>query len=145
MNERLTNEQLLEHSHFLYGIAILVLFLIQPVLGLLHHRQYLRTQKPTILGLIHRWYGRIIILVAMMNAWFGLGLADEPGEYWTAVGVSQGVLILLYILVVVVTWRRRRQLARKGSGEGFEQLRRREVNEGEGIPMGERSGAGVKM
>lgn len=53
--------------HQILGFFIVFFILGQFSLGFLHHRQHRRTQLPTKFGKIHLWFGRLIILLGIMN------------------------------------------------------------------------------
>jgi low temperature requirement protein LtrA len=88
--------------------------LLQPFLGYIHHRQYLAKQKPTAWTHLHVWYGRILILLGIINGGLGLKLAsDTPAHSLAGVivySILAGVvgLMLLGLIFVVVTGRRQK-------------------------------------
>ena len=57
------------------GTIVVVLLLLQPFLGLVHHRRFLATRRQGTWTLIHRWYGRILIIMGIINGGLGLQLA----------------------------------------------------------------------
>jgi hypothetical protein len=42
-------------------------FLVQFAVGFLNHRQYRKTQVPSKYNVYHVWFGRLLILLAIMN------------------------------------------------------------------------------
>ena len=72
--------QLFNTTHTIIGTALLALFLIQPLFGILHHILYRRTQSRTPVSHIHIWYGRALMVVAVVNGGLGLKLARPTGQ-----------------------------------------------------------------
>jgi len=87
--------------HTIYGTCIVAFFLIQPIFGWLHHRGYVNRGGPTLWTHVHRWFGRIIMILAIVNGGIGIQYADNsiPGE--KGFGVVAGVFGLAYIGVLV--------------------------------------------
>lgn len=59
------------------------------------------TQKRGKLTLFHVWYGRILILLGMLNGGFGLKLAANSTGGNIAYGVVAGVIGATYVAVMV--------------------------------------------
>ncbi len=73
------------------------LFILQPVFGLLHHKHYRRSlslnhNTSQWRLFLHIWYGRILIILGIINGGLGLQLAAN----WS---VAQ---MLAYVIVVAV-------------------------------------------
>jgi hypothetical protein len=49
--------------------------LLQPFFGIIQHRRYLATERQGTWTLIHRWYGRVLIIMGIINGGLGLQLA----------------------------------------------------------------------
>ncbi|KAK6597168.1 integral membrane protein [Botrytis cinerea] len=84
-------------THMIFGIILVVLFFIQPFLGLIHHWRYMRAQKRGMFGHIHLWYGRILIVLAVINGGLGLQLAANTrnGEIaYAVIAAFMGCYIL---------------------------------------------------
>ncbi|KAF9892139.1 hypothetical protein FE257_002545 [Aspergillus nanangensis] len=86
-------------------VAVPALILFQPAMGLLQHRYFHRTGKKGVFAYLHRWFGRCIILLGVINGGLGLHLARTT----TATGplgaiipysVLVGVLGVFYILAI---------------------------------------------
>jgi len=89
-------------THTIFGTVILALFLIQPFLGLAHHHFYKRTAARTSVSHIHIWFGRIIIILAVINGGLGLKLAANTHGGEIAYGVVAGVIAVAYAATVVL-------------------------------------------
>lgn len=72
---------------------ILVLLVIQPVLGYIHHKKYKRLLRRQVWSYLHIFNGRIALTVGIINGGLGLNLANAS-EY------RKGV----YIIVAAVMW-----------------------------------------
>lgn len=84
-------------------VVVSCLLLFQPALGIIQSLKYRKFGKRTIFGHIHRWHGRIIILLGIINGGLGLHVSGEIGsEYvptWAVVAYSviAAVIGLFYI------------------------------------------------
>ncbi|RAL60833.1 hypothetical protein DID88_010158 [Monilinia fructigena] len=74
-------------THMIFGIILVVLFFIQPFIGLIHHWRYMKTRQRGIFGWVHLWYGRILIVLAVINGGLGLKLAANSRNGEIAYGV----------------------------------------------------------
>ena len=54
-------------AHQVIGIIVFIFILAQFVLGVVHHREYKKTQKPTKFAPIHVWMGRAAIILGVVN------------------------------------------------------------------------------
>lgn len=103
------NLQLFNNTHTRLGIVVVVLLLLQPFIGLIHHRRYLSKQKAGKWTYLHVWYGRILILLGMINGGLGLQLADNSMGGTIAYGVVAGTVGLFYcggmVVVELKRWR----------------------------------------
>ncbi|KAE8441765.1 hypothetical protein EG329_004323 [Mollisiaceae sp. DMI_Dod_QoI] len=105
------------NTHTVFGIVIIALFLIQPIFGIIHHIQYKRNLSRAGVSHLHIWYGRILMLLAVVNGGLGLKLANNTKNGEIAYGVVAGVIGLIYIIFAV--------FKRKGSSSSM--LARKEV------------------
>lgn len=117
--------------HTRIGCVILILALLMPFLGLIHHSMYKRRAasyklggpRPgrTVPGYIHLWLGRLLIPLGMVNGGLGLRLAGNSPyagsskTKYIAYGVGAGIMFLLYV-IFVITGELRRSKERKGQG-----------------------------
>ncbi len=106
------------YAHARFGVAIFVLLLVQPVLGVVHHRLFLKRQRKSPVGRLHRWYGRGLVVMAIINGALGLKLAEEKAYPWWIV---VGVMAAIYLGVVALAiWRKRRNGSRDLDNKGSE-------------------------
>ncbi|TVY24032.1 hypothetical protein LHYA1_G008450, partial [Lachnellula hyalina] len=99
------------NTHTEFGVAIVALFLLQPFLGLAHHFLYQKHSSRTPVSHIHIWYGRILMILAVINGGLGLKLADNTRSGEIVYGVLAGVVAVVYVVIVV--------LRRQGNGNGI--------------------------
>jgi hypothetical protein len=102
--------ELLTNHHPIIGLVVVSsLTLFQPIMGLLQHRFYLKTRSKGIFAYVHRWFGRTMIVLGIINAGLGFQLARGPKGAVIAYSVVAGVMGLFYCAVVVwVQWGRKR-------------------------------------
>lgn len=92
---------------------------VQPFLGWVHHILFRRTGKPTWIGTVHVWLGRLIIILGIINGGIGLGDADNSTGGEVAYIVLAGVSFAAYLcLLALIAYRDRR--TRNAAGEGNE-------------------------
>ncbi|EWC48905.1 hypothetical protein DRE_00210 [Drechslerella stenobrocha 248] len=99
------NTRYLDYAHTIIGMAVVASLVIQPVLGVIHHSIYKKKQMPTWWGFAHRWFGRVILIVGIVNGGLGLLLAENTRAGEIVYGAVAGVVGLVW-LVVVVLWLR---------------------------------------
>ncbi|PLB50662.1 hypothetical protein P170DRAFT_445933 [Aspergillus steynii IBT 23096] len=96
-------DRLHNNAHTILGTIVVVLLLFQPFIGLIHHFRFRKTQKPGKWTRLHVWYGRVLILLGIINGGLGLELAANTTGGEIAYGVVGGIfgagLLLVAILV----------------------------------------------
>lgn len=94
---------LMKNAHPIIGLVVVgLLILFQPALGLLQHLHFKRTGGKGIFAYMHRWLGRFLIILAMVNGGLGFALSGvgQPGTPRGAMigySVIAGVLGSVYI------------------------------------------------
>ena len=90
-------------------VVIAIMVLIQPAMGLMQHLRYRKTGERGVFGLIHRWTGRLVIVLAVINGGCGLKLGRSTSGWPIVVyPLIAAVMLLFYIAVVVFSQRRLR-------------------------------------
>lgn len=130
------NFSLWSDPHTKLGAGILVLALLMPILGLVHHNMYKRKAaqhkkggpKPgrTAPGYIHLWLGRILIVLGIVNGGLGIRLASNsplsssPKMKIILYSVGAAIMFLLYVVFVILgeTRRARERSQNRGGGRG---------------------------
>ncbi|KAI1352362.1 hypothetical protein F5Y01DRAFT_304013 [Xylaria sp. FL0043] len=87
------------NAHPIIGIVLLVAFLFQPVLGLVHHRRFKKLRRRTWVSHAHLWTGRLGITLGIINGGLGFALARRTsGAGVVAYSVVSGTLWLIWVL-----------------------------------------------
>ncbi len=106
------------------------LLLFQPALGLVQHLRHRKLGERTIFGHIHRWLGRILILLGIINGGLGLHVSGEIGSEhvprWSVIAytIIAVVVGIIYIAVAlgVGFFRKRKGVSKEeteyGNGNG---------------------------
>ena len=79
-------------AHQIIGIILTVGVAGQLFLGYSHHRIYTRTQRSTVYAFIHRYFGQVLIIVAVVNGGIGLSFASN----------NQGLIPYVILAIVVI-------------------------------------------
>jgi hypothetical protein len=104
--------------HQLIGFVVIASLMAQFTLGFLHHKAYKKTQKTTKMAPVHVWLGRIVIILATVNAFLyvkkvgfeadeneltfhsGFPLARKPRRAYILAGVVVLVFgVIIFLLV----------------------------------------------
>lgn len=94
------------------------LLLFQPLMGLYAHLHLKRSGERSVFAYVHRWWGRILVILGVINGGLGFMLAGigTPGVPVGAViaySVIAGIVLSSYLLVVVFGMVRQVQVAAK--------------------------------
>lgn len=103
-------------AHQILGIIILLAIISQWAMGFWHHRLYKKTQASSIFGVVHRYFGFIVILLAIING--GIGLNWSYASNGVLIGYSIGVIVVSIVIIGLLGWARFK--ASRG-GKGFVQ------------------------
>ena len=104
-------------------IVVSSLLLFQPALGLIQHLRHRKLGKITVFGHIHRWLGRILILLGIINGGLGLHVSGEIGSEqvprWSVIAYS---VIAAVVGIVYLALASSFGLFRKRQGESKEEM-----------------------
>lgn len=95
------------------AIVIVLLVIVQPIIGILQHRIFRQTQRKTWWAYAHRWLGRCMLALGVINGGLGRHLSgstssDGSRSAVIAYGVVAGVICSLYMAIIAfVTFKRR--------------------------------------
>ncbi|KAJ5484168.1 hypothetical protein N7539_005964 [Penicillium diatomitis] len=98
---------ILKHHHAIVGfVVVCCLVLFQPLMGLLQHRHFKKSGGKGPFAYFHRWLGRAMIILGVINVGLGfeltgIGSSAVPRGAVIAYGTVAGVLGLMYIVVIV--------------------------------------------
>jgi hypothetical protein len=98
----------LDGYHMVIGYLIVAWMVVfQPTLGLLQHLHFRKVGNRSVSGHAHRWLGRVVILVGVINGGLGfktagdIGSDDVPSYSVAVYSVFAVVIFLIYIAVLV--------------------------------------------
>ncbi|KAK2596736.1 hypothetical protein QQS21_006191 [Conoideocrella luteorostrata] len=94
-----------------------------PVLGWLHHQHFLKHKKRGPISYAHIWYGRLLIVLGMINGGLGLQLAGLDGPFVITYCTILGIFAALYLGSMVIGVLRKRRAATPGSQSSMEQTK----------------------
>ncbi|GKZ25180.1 hypothetical protein AbraIFM66951_001124 [Aspergillus brasiliensis] len=97
-------------------VTVPCLILFQPAMGLLQHRYFRKTGGKSAFAYLHRWLGRCLIMLGVINAGLGfrltgVGLSIAPVGAVIAYSVVAGIIGIVYALVVVLLPLRKRRIS----------------------------------
>lgn len=98
--------QFFGQAHSRLGVILVALISLQPIFGLIHHVNYLKTQRRGIFGHLHCWYGRALMIIGIVNGGLGLQLGNVATRYIIAYSVVAGVTTLFYLASIALGWSR---------------------------------------
>ena len=98
----------LDAYHQVMGYLIVTaLVLFQPALGIYQHLHYRKTGSKSAMGVIHRWLGRSVIILGVINGGLGFMQAGPVGNdhspSWAVIAYSiiAGVIFFVYLSVLL--------------------------------------------
>lgn len=91
----------LDGYHMIIGFVVVAcMILFQPAMGLYQHLHYHKTGGRSAFGIAHRWLGRTLILLGIVNGGLGWYIAGNTSAY-IPYGVVAGIVFLIYISVLI--------------------------------------------
>ncbi|UPK98553.1 hypothetical protein LCI18_009488 [Fusarium solani-melongenae] len=96
-----------KQTHTKMGTIVVALMGLQPILGFAHHRYFRSHGKRGIISHVHVWFGRILMILGIINGGLGLQLASSSKGYIIAYSVIAGIAALLYTGSIFVGGMRR--------------------------------------
>ncbi|KAF2103846.1 hypothetical protein NA57DRAFT_50711 [Rhizodiscina lignyota] len=96
-----------QNGHPSIGVFVVGALLLQPLTGLIHYWQWERNhpalRSASISGEVHRWWGRIIVILGIVNGGLGMHLAGIKTGRVITYSVLAGFFSLSWLGVVVGT------------------------------------------
>ena len=108
-------------------MTIIAVIFVQAVLGVYHHRNYLKLQRKSWFTYLHIWLGRVVIVSGLANAGCGLNLAGVQWKYVAIWWAGTGFLAIVYAVLGVMRWRKiigGEIVGVKGAGSGVSSAER---------------------
>ncbi|KAK3354930.1 hypothetical protein B0H65DRAFT_29679 [Neurospora tetraspora] len=103
---------LFNNTHTKLGTAVVFLLLIQPVLGVMHHKYFLKYRERGVVSYAHIWWGRILLTTAIVNGGLGLKLSNANNSAVVAYSIIAAVCFGIY--AIVKSW----AVVRRGRQQG---------------------------
>ncbi|EEY18777.1 conserved hypothetical protein [Verticillium alfalfae VaMs.102] len=97
---------LFKQTHTILGTVVCALLVAQPFLGLVHHMHYKKHQMRGAVSHSHIWFGRIVLLLGIINGGLGMQLASSSTTWIVAYSVVAGIMAVLYVLAIWLKSRR---------------------------------------
>lgn len=96
------------------GVVIVCMIPVQAVVGQMHHTMFLKTGARSLWSHGHIWFGRLVIILGVVNGGIGLGpsLADASSGWLVAYVVVAGLMAVLYALFCVLKGRSNKKVRR---------------------------------
>lgn len=101
--------------HQIIGLIVFALLFVQLGLGWAHHRIYLRSRAPTIMGKIHRYLGAFVLGAGLANGFIGFRFADARRSNI----VYLLLVVAMFAILIGGTWYKRRKDRRKAAAANF--------------------------
>ncbi|KAJ4327119.1 hypothetical protein N0V84_002507 [Fusarium piperis] len=96
-----------QQTHTKMGTIVVALMGLQPILGYAHHRYFKSHGKRGIISHVHIWFGRVLMVLGIVNGGLGLQLASSSTGYIVAYSVIAGIAALVYTGSIFVGGMRR--------------------------------------
>jgi hypothetical protein len=101
-------------------VTVPSLVLFQPAMGFIQHRYFQRTGGKSAFAYLHRWVGRCLIVLGIINAGLGfrlagIGLPIAPVGAVIAYAVVAGLVGICYILTILLLSLRKRRVSESSS------------------------------
>jgi len=87
-----------KHSHQILGIVVFSLLIPQIVLGATHHMIFIMKGKRSWVAHAHKWFGRFVILLGIVNGGLGLPLANASTG---AIAIYSGAAAVVFIFWLI--------------------------------------------
>ncbi|KAH7163008.1 hypothetical protein B0J13DRAFT_26833 [Dactylonectria estremocensis] len=102
------------NTHTKMGTIVCALLGLQPVLGWAHHQYFLKHQQRGLISHGHIWYGRVLMVLGIVNGGLGLQLAGTSRGLTIAYSVVAAIVSILYVAASLVGgMRKRRQTSKR--------------------------------
>ncbi|KAF2404316.1 hypothetical protein EJ06DRAFT_546243 [Trichodelitschia bisporula] len=89
-------------AHQIIGLIVVFIVITQWVLGFLHHRTFVKTQRPTAMIKPHKWIlGPLVMLLGLVNGGLGFRLAVNPAFNLIYAPLVIAMLILMSVALAL--------------------------------------------
>ncbi|EUC33034.1 hypothetical protein COCCADRAFT_26609 [Bipolaris zeicola 26-R-13] len=116
LSEQNDDQSSYSSAHQILGLIVFGLVFVQWALGMWHHLQYKRYQRPTVFAKIHRVVGPVILIIGFVNGFLGNNLSgDDDHNKWQ--GAVVGVVAVL--IIGLLGWKELKRRKMEKRGEAF--------------------------
>ncbi|KAM5387550.1 hypothetical protein ACJA88_001902 [Fusarium oxysporum] len=91
-----------KQAHTIMGTIVVALIGLQLILGWAHHRYFVNYGKRGLISHAHIWFGRVLMILGIINGGLGLQLAGSPQCYVIPYSAVAGIAAVLYITGIFV-------------------------------------------
>ncbi|SPN96842.1 related to cellobiose dehydrogenase [Cephalotrichum gorgonifer] len=105
---------LFKDGHTIFGTVVVSAMVLQPILGSLHHHYFKKNGTRSPVSYAHIWYGRVLMLLGIVNGGVGLRAAGSPQTFTIVYAVIAAMSGVAYVACALVAG------MRKGGGSGAE-------------------------
>ncbi|KXJ90839.1 hypothetical protein Micbo1qcDRAFT_163485 [Microdochium bolleyi] len=88
-------------AHQVVGLIIFIFVFGQFTLGVLHHRNFKKTQQKTKLAPIHVWLGRLILVLGVINGFLGFTLSQAVFYNYILLGLVLAIFPLFGVILAI--------------------------------------------
>lgn len=121
-------------AHQIIGLLIFIFLFAQFALGFLHHRKFKQTKETTKLAPIHKWMGRLLLILGGINGFLGFRLAQSNEYNYILAGLVISVTFTIVMILVAKKYIQKRWNKRKDqNGYDMEPWRRPDAQAGFGV------------
>lgn len=106
---------LLRHHHPIIGIVVVAgLAVFQPAMGLIQHRHFHKLGGKGIFAYLHRWFGRMMIVLGIINVGLGFQLTGWRDPYAPrgaviTCSVVSGIVGVIYVVILFLASMKKRR------------------------------------
>ncbi|KAG6041620.1 hypothetical protein E4U41_003233 [Claviceps citrina] len=103
------NGVLFKDNHTKLGVIVCALMGLQPILGWIHHLNYVKHQRRGVASYIHIWFGRALMILGIVNGGLGLQATNQSAGFIIAYSVLAGIVSITYTACSAVGVSKRRK------------------------------------
>ncbi|KAI0842533.1 putative iron reductase domain protein [Hypoxylon sp. FL0890] len=127
-------------AHQIIGLLVFLFLFAQFTLGFLHHRKFKQTKETTKLAPIHKWMGRLLLILGVINGFLGFQLAQSNDYNYVLAGLTISIsLTLISVLLLKRCIQKRWAKKKDQTGYDLEPWRRPDFQAAYGVNASESS------
>ncbi|KIW08246.1 uncharacterized protein PV09_01173 [Verruconis gallopava] len=90
------------NGHKQIGLVVIIIMTLQPVIGIMHHMIFKKSEKSTIYGYVHRFLGRAALIMGGINIGLGIQLGHATLQRTVAYSVITAFFFGAYFAVTLL-------------------------------------------